>query len=188
MCINQSHQLFNKGHRHLLRLTCSPALLGETIRNHVSKYEKDYPEIVKVLKRLYADDLSCSVKTPLEAMNLCKQAKSIMFQRGFNLRKWISNDKILNVMRSMKNETSEIATGDMGSKTVTEDDQTYCEYAISSPTGDKYSKVLGVMWDIASDELVSVISHIIAFENSLPVTKISVVKIAAEIFDPLGVY
>ena len=170
-------------------LTCSPALLGETISHHVSKYEKDYPEIVKVLKRLYADELSCSVKTPLEAMNLCKQAKSIMFQGGFNLRKWISNDKILlNEIRSMKNETSEITTGDMGSKTVREDDQTYSEYAIGSSTSDKCSKVLRVMWDSDSDELVSVISHIITFANSLPVTKISVVKIAAEIFDPMGVY
>ena len=91
-------------------------MLGETIRHHVSKYEKDYPAVDKVLNRLYADDLSCSVETPLKAMNLYRQAKSIILQGGFNLRKWMSNDKILlKEIRSMENEAIEVSTVDMGS-------------------------------------------------------------------------
>ena len=162
-------------------------MLGEAIRHHVSKYEKDYPAVDKVLNRVYADDLSCSVETPLEAMNLYKQAKSIMLQGGFNLRKWMSNDKILlNEIRSMENEAIEVSTVDMRSEAVREDDQTYSEYAIGSPTSDKYSKVLGVNWDSDSDKLLYEISHIIQFASSLPVTKRSVLKVAAKLFDPMG--
>ena len=46
--------------------------------------------------------------------------------------------------------------------------------------------MLGVNWDSDSDKLVSDKYHIIEFANSLPVTKRSVLKIAAKIFDPMG--
>ncbi len=44
-------------------LTSSPSLLGETIRKHVTKYEKEFREICKILRRLYADDLTCVATT-----------------------------------------------------------------------------------------------------------------------------
>ena len=113
-------------------------VIKKLMKKKAGDYEKEYPAVAKVLNRLYADDLSCSVETPLEAMTLYRQAKSIMLQGGFNLRKWMSNDKILlNEIRSMENEASEISTVDMRSA-VREDDQTYSEYAIRSPTSDKY--------------------------------------------------
>ena len=175
-------------YRHLVfGLTCSPALLGATIHHHIAQYENDYPEVVKILKRLYADDLSCSVRTPLDAMNIYKQAKNIMLQGGFNLRKWNSNDKVLlHEIRKFENEGNVSTNGKSESQTVKEDDQTYSEYATGSPANEKYSKVLGVNWDSANDTLVQDVTHIITFAKSLPITKCSVLKLAAKIFDPLG--
>ena len=49
-------------------LTCSPAILGATIRHHIDSFSEKHPEAVKVLRRLYCDDLSCgadSVAGPL---------------------------------------------------------------------------------------------------------------------------
>ena len=167
-------------------LACSPALLGATIHNHIAKYKNDYPKVVKILKRLYADDLSCSVRTPLDTMNIYKQAKTIMLQGRFNLRKWTSNDKVLlRDIRKFENEGNVLTNGKSESQTVKEDDQTYLEYATGSPPNEKYSKVLGVKWDSTNDTLVQDITHIITFAKSLPITKHSVLKLAAKILDPL---
>ena len=125
-------------------LTCSPALLGATIRHHIAKYENDYPEVVKILKRLHADDLSCSVRTPLDAMNIYKQAKNIMLQGGFNLRKWNSNDKVLlREIRKFENEGNVPTNGKSESQTVKEDDQTYSEYATGSPANESILRFWG---------------------------------------------
>ena len=173
--------------RHLFGLTCSPALLGKTIRHHVSKYAKESPKVVKVLSRLYADDLSCSVKNTDEALALYKQAKSIMKEGGFNLRKWQSNDKsTLNEIIQLEQQEGNLKPQENTNSTVKEDDQTYSEFVIGSPSASGYSKVLGVNWDSHSDKFVFDLRNIVDFANSLLATKRSVLRIVAKIFDPLG--
>ena len=71
----------------------SPSILGATIRQHVSLFRDDYPEVVKILNHLYADDLSCGVDSREEAFHLYKTSKEILAKGGFNLRKWKTNDK-----------------------------------------------------------------------------------------------
>ncbi len=39
-------------------VTCSPVILGETIKHHVFQFQNEFPDIVKILNRLYCDDLS----------------------------------------------------------------------------------------------------------------------------------
>ena len=51
-------------------LTCSHAILSETIRKHVSQFRESNPEVVKILMRLYADDMSCHTETVEEALNI----------------------------------------------------------------------------------------------------------------------
>ncbi|XP_065068368.1 uncharacterized protein LOC135693738 [Rhopilema esculentum] len=53
----------------------SPSILGATIRQHFSSFEDEYPKVVKVLSRLYADDMSCSVKLTEEALEIYKKSK-----------------------------------------------------------------------------------------------------------------
>ena len=81
--------------RLLFGLTCSPAILGETIRHHVAKYQAKSPKVASILNQLYADDLSCGVNDAEEAFEIYRQSKEIMSEGGFNLRKWKSNDKAL---------------------------------------------------------------------------------------------
>ena len=82
-------------------LKLSPSILGGTIRKHLSAYEgeyegRKYDEIVKILRDLYVDDLSCcSSNSNHEAFEIYSVAKEIMKQGGFNLRKWQSNSKEL---------------------------------------------------------------------------------------------
>ena len=191
--------------RLLFGLSCSPALLGQTIRHHVGKFENQSPEVVKLLSRLYADDLSCGAENREEGLEIYRQAKEIMAKGGFNLRKWNTNDKILlEEITSVENQgknsckKSTVTQGDQaipdkGKKLqepevrhVIEDDQTYSQYAIGTPSSKGDSKVLGVNWDSDSDKLLFNLDSVVAFAKSLPPTKRSVLKLAAKIFDPLG--
>ena len=51
--------------RLLFGLNCSPALLGMTIKRHVSQFEQENPAVTKVLNRLYAVENNCF------CLNLC---------------------------------------------------------------------------------------------------------------------
>ena len=73
----------------------SPSILGATIKQHVSLFQEESPEVVKILSRLYADDMSCSVKSNAEALEIYQTSKDILLKGGFNLRKWKTNDKEL---------------------------------------------------------------------------------------------
>ena len=51
-------------------LTCSPSILGETIRKYIVQLQSEHPEVVEILSRLYADDLFCGSSTVEEALSL----------------------------------------------------------------------------------------------------------------------
>ena len=68
-------------------LTYSPAILGATIQHHVALFSGTQPEAVQILRRLYADDLSCSVDSSPQTFTLYQDCKCIMSQGAFNLRK-----------------------------------------------------------------------------------------------------
>ena len=56
-------------------LTSSPAIFGETIRKHVSKFRESHPRIVNMLEHLYADDFSGGSNDSEEALTVYKDAK-----------------------------------------------------------------------------------------------------------------
>ena len=171
--------------RLLFGLTSSPALLSETIRYHIRKYEETFPEVVKILSRLYADDLSCDTDDPQKALAIYRSCKEIMSQGGFNLRKWNSNNKaLLEEITCLANKHDSQCAIPMGKGM--EDDQTYTRYAIGTPQGTGNSKVLGVGWDSFTDRLNFDLTSIMESTNTLPPTKRSLLKIAAKIFDPIG--
>lgn len=47
-------------------------------------------------------------------------------------------------------------------------------------------KILGIYWDVIQDEFQYDLSELIEYAESLPVTKRSVLKLSAKIFDPIG--
>ncbi len=147
-------------------LTSSPSILGETIRLHVAKHENEYPEVSKILKRLYADDLSCGADTKEEAIQIYREAKEIMLKGSFNLRKWQCNDKeVLREIDSLEkqHQVSEIPQ-----------------------VSENHAKVLGVSWNHLKDMLFYDQRGVIDFAQTLKPTKRSVLQLAAKIFDPLG--
>ena len=166
-------------------LPCSPAILGETIHKHIDTFALESPQVANILKRLYADDLSYGCETTVEALESYRTAKEMMLQGGFNLRKWTSNNK--KVFKEINK--SEKAIDQQKSVEVTkvnEDDESYTKYAVGTPSSDGNSKVLGVNWNHETDRFDLDLSHLTEYSKSLPLTKRSVLKLAAKMFDPLG--
>ena len=175
-------------HRRLIfGLKCSPSLLSATIRHNVEEYRNSHPEVVKILSNLYADDPSCGAVSATKAFGIYQQAKEIMLQAGFNLRKWNSNDKglleqINAIEQAGQNNTKEVHPV----AHVIEDNEFYSKFAVGNPSSSGRGNVLGVTWDSTDDKFLFDLKDIIQFARTLPPTKRSVLRLAAKIFDPLG--
>ena len=158
--------------------------MGETIRKHIVQFQSEHPEVVEILSRLYADDLSCGSSTVEEALEIYRKSKVIMQKGGFNLRKWCSNNaQVLQEINKLEMPEQNIKLE--GSKIV-EDDESYSKYAIGEPSGSENNKVLGVKWDSDADQIKLELTHVVEYSKSIPRSKRSVLSIAAKIFDPLG--
>ena len=170
----------------------SPAILSSTILHHLKSYEKQYPEIVKLLSNhLYVDDLVAGAEDEDQAYDMYENSKQIMKEGGFNLRKWNTNNSNLterikvSELVSDENKTSDKAEPDR----ITAEDETYTK----STTGysddrkeDNHSKVLGLHWNYEHDEFEFQFSGLVGYAKSLPDTKRSLLKFSAKIYDPLG--
>ena len=106
-------------------------------------------------------------------------------QKGaFNLRKW--NIKLeYNLKKTFLEESSPNATS---VKHVKEEDDTYTKTVTGTTikANSNTVKVLGSIWNTASDTLEFNFSNLVNEAKSLPPTKRSLLKISAKIFDPLG--
>ena len=126
----------------------SPSILGATIRQHVSSFQDDSPEVVRVSNRRYADDMSCSVKSAEEALEIYRKSKEILRKGGLNLRKWKTKNKELsqkvNSLEGVARNPTKIASK------VTEDDQSFIQFSVGPPNSESnsnVSKIFGVQWN-----------------------------------------
>ena len=148
--------------RLVMALTSSPFILNATIRHHLQKFEASDSVFVKeFLKDLYVDDVPSGSATLTEAKRFYEKSSSMLKSGGFHLRKWNSNSKELQAFFDEK-ESPELK----GSS--------------------RLKKVLGVEWDLDSDEFLFRFDEVINLAKSLLPTKRNVLKVAATFFDPLG--
>ena len=73
---------------------------------------------------------------------------------------------------------------------IQEEDETYTKSMIGLGSGmhdEKIVKLLGVGWNCESDDLFFNLSDLIDFAKNLPVTKRSLFRLIAKIFDPLRI-
>ena len=167
----------------------SPAVLGAVLNHHISKYLSHNSTIAEKLQMsLYVDDLVTSTPDVHSAYEFYLDSRKIMAAGGMNLRKWHSNslellDKIEFSPVSTRLNTSQMTTG------VTEEDNTYVKTMIGpnvSKQSQGLTKVLGVTWNSSLDVFTFELNELMEFANSLLVNKHSILKLAAKIFDPLG--
>ena len=178
-----SHFRFN---RLVFGLRPSPAILGSVISHHLEKYRQQYPELVESIKdSLYVDDLIAGVDDIKQGFDLYKKAREIMAAGSFNLRKWKSNSA------ELWRKIQEFNRGESTKSTV---NQSTPETALDctligldkSHAESESTRLLGVMWNNIFDEFLFCFSELSEYAQGLPVSKRSILKVSAKIFDPLG--
>ena len=181
--------------RLVFRLRPSPAILGSTIRHHLDAQlsEEFKMELIERLKNsLYVDDLVTGEANDDEVLDLYSKSKSIMQRGGFNLRKWNTNSTVVREAINRSTEGVTPPSVSEGMKTVTEEDESYAKATTGPPVNDDKTadsnivKVLGSIWNTATDEFTFDLSDLSEQAKLLPTTKRSFLKISAKIFDPLG--
>ena len=159
-------------------LTSSPAILNAVIQKHLSCYRDSEPRIMQLLaESFYVDDFVGGVNNVEEGYKVFQTSRKVMKEGGFNLRKWHTNDMGLQAKMSsdLNGEQCKPAIVNAGSKDKGE---------VTEP---KEIKVLGLNWMFATDEIYFDFTDLIAYFQTLPATKRSVLQFSAKIFDPLGV-
>jgi hypothetical protein len=171
----------------------SPAILGSILAHHLNSYADLYPEIIKMIEEsLYVDDLISGCENESKAFEIYQSSKCILAEGSFNLRKWHSNSsELLDRIHQAEagDGINQHSKDDKKPKSITEEDQSYTKSTIGSDNREKnvdVVNVLGTKWDCKTDELCFNLSSIVEYARTLPVTKRSLLKITAKIFDPLG--
>ena len=139
----------------LFGAVCSPFMLNAALHCHLSQHNS--PIAQNMLANLYVDNIVSGCSSESEAVQLYKNARSIMTEAHFNLRSWASNSCKL----------TEQATRDKVAD-------------LSNPVN-----VLGLQWDTQADTLHLTSKSPIPSITSL-VTKREVLKESSKVFDPLG--
>ena len=171
-------------------LCCSPFIMNATLQHLVKQYEEVDPEFVKLtLNSFYCDDLPLSVNSLEEAVSVCLKANERYSRGNLFLRKWNSNSKeLMSVLHAELKSREIVESCDV--KDVEREDESFAKLSfgkfdeIETP---KEQKVLGLNRNTENDILTLKFGKIVEVGKSLEPTKRSVLKTAAEVFDPLGV-
>ena len=144
-------------------VTSSPFLLNATLQHHLHKFRLAYPKTVQKLSlSLYVDDVASGSETEAGGYKLYEEAKTILKDVGFNLRKFRTNSTTLQ-------EAIDVTEALSNDRHV-----------------DRSSKVLGIQWDVAADKLVFDLGDIATKALRVKPTKRKVIGVTCGFYDPMG--
>ena len=137
----------------MLGLSCSLFLLNATIRSQVEKHLGENTEklLLQFLRDLYADDTATSFNDLTKATEFYHLTKNILAIGGFNLRKWETNNSILQNIISQEKTLNDI----QNEKT---DESIYVQSQLGF-SSHAFPKVLGLNLDTNNDFLVRICRH-----------------------------
>ena len=167
-------------------VSSSPFLLNATIKHHVEKFSSSHPELVKeLLRSIYVDDVVFGAHDEESTYKLYTTSKSILESASFNLRKFATNSPTL---QQRINEAEGVANTETGDPQATSLDETYAKYTLGAmqqvQLGEQ--KILGVRWDVSSDQVLFDFGDIARLASDLEPTKRNVVSLVGRFYDPMG--
>ena len=173
-------------------VSSSPFLLNATIRHHLEKYEATQSKIIKkVLRSPYVDDLASGAEDEEQAFQLFTMCKEILREAGFNLRKFYCNSATLQAR----------VNPDDGKEKLLVEENTTPDLAVIEELEESYSsstlvegqklcrgeqKVLGIRWELSTDQLVIRLDDIASAATSLSPTKRNIISLVCRFYAPLG--
>ncbi|XP_055522433.1 uncharacterized protein LOC129716621 [Wyeomyia smithii] len=151
--------------------TCSPPLAQFVKNRNAKEFAKQFPEAAEaIVENHYVDDYFDSAETVEEAVKRAQDVRYVHSKGGFELRNWVSN--------------SETFLGAMGGQKTGQ-----CVRFCEDKEAD-YERVLGIVWNSASDEFsfsTKLKDELVPYLSGerLP-TKRVVMSCVMSFFDPLG--
>ena len=167
-------------------VSSSPFLLNATIKYHLEQYLESYRDTIRcLLQSTYVDDVITGAASEDEAFDLYTQAKEILQRGGFNLRKFLTNSRHLQLRIDQAEKSRS-----QPKKIVREHylDETYAEATLGSNPGQGAGeqRILGVRWEPSSDQLIFDVAEIAQLAKTLEPTKRNVVSTIGRFYDLLG--
>ncbi|XP_050293693.1 uncharacterized protein LOC126734196 [Anthonomus grandis grandis] len=143
----------------------SPYLAVKCLFHLAAQNEKEFPQVASIIRRdFFMDDLLTGASDRNEILSLQKNITKILNSAGFQLRKWLCNDKAIlkefELFSDLDNSVVNIGEGEQ-------------------------NKTLGVYWDSNDD----IITYKVNICNALPlkiISKRSILSVVCQVFDPLG--
>jgi hypothetical protein len=158
----------------------SPYLLNATIAQHLEQFKDLFENNVnRIRESLYVDNVVMGADSVSEAFELHKESKEIFLKGGFNLRKFITNceqvQSRINILENCSNSILDLS-------------ESYAQFTLGGVAESRsdQQKVLGVSWEVGSDELIFNLEHILIEAEGIEPTKRRVIGLVSKIYDPLG--
>ena len=181
-------------------LTPSPAILTSIIQRHLELYKAKESEVVSLLRdSFYVDDFVGGAFDDDQSLEIHEKANNILKDGGFVLRKWHSNSKHVQtkvnkvseqaedkVSGTIKPLGSEQDAGKGDNLFLTENQTVAPEQYHDETKVTCCAKILGLNWNVTTDEITYDLSGLVNYAATLSPTKRSVLRLTAKVFDPLG--
>lgn len=145
-------------------LSCANYTLKRCAEDNVQEYGQKVTEAIK--RDFYVDDFVRSVDTSEEAIDLAHGVREVLSKGGFNLTKWMSNDR--DVLNTIPEEHRAKGVKNLN---LNDDDL---------PT----ERTLGVVWDVECDQIGFASRKIT--DNHCKATRRNILSVTSSIYDPIG--
>lgn len=140
----------------------SPYLAIRTLRQLADDGQQTFPEAAEVLRSsVYMDDILSGAETFEKAQKLKQDLVGLLALGGFELRKWVSNDRRL--LEDIPPEHQE-------------------KPHVFDTEGPSFVKILGVQWNPVEDNF----TYHTNLDSSKECTKRTILSTLARMFDPMG--
>ena len=163
-------------------------LLNATLQNHIKHYNTDTDFADKLSESFYVDDLVAGEANDEDAFEFYQNSTECLSKGGFHLRKWASNSTEL--LDRIQDDRVKCETNEARESGVVEDTDTYAKTTVGNleelQETDEH-KVLGLPWNCKTDKLLIKFDGVLDGVEELSSTKRTVLKVAARLYDPLGI-
>ena len=143
--------------RVMFGVSSSPFMLNTTIKYHLEKYLESHPDLIQgLLHPTYVDDIITGASSEDKAFDLYTRSKEILRRGGFNLRKFLTNSRQLQMTINQAKKSHSPVKEDAEEAAPHYLDETYAEATLGSTygLGSEEQKILGVRREPDGDQLV----------------------------------
>ena len=139
-----------------------------------------------MLRSIYVDDIVAGSHSENEAYKLYTGAKMLLKSGAFNLRKFLSNSGSLQTKIDEEESSIRSNTAELNDSTETFTQATQATLGRTQVLHDSEHKVLGVTWNVSSDQIVFSLTELAEQAKNLEPTKRNVISLIGRFYDPLG--